>query len=153
MDLGLDLKSKDIKKAKSHKGRKLLENREPKIIENPKTAIFVKGNKTSNVINQVMKELHILRGAEDRSRLFMRKSHDIHPFDNVGTLEQMAAKQDCSLFCVGSHQKKRPDNLIIGRTYDRRCLDMFEFGVHNFKSMEQFEIKDVTKELKPLIVF
>lgn len=51
MDLGLDLKSKDIKKAKSHKGRKLLENREPKIIENPKTAIFVKGNKTSNVIN------------------------------------------------------------------------------------------------------
>jgi len=39
-----------------------------------------------------MKELHLLRGAEDRSRLFLKKSHDIHPFENQGPLEVMAAK-------------------------------------------------------------
>lgn len=51
-----------IKKGKTHKGRKVLEDRAPKVVENAKTAIFIKGNKSSNVINQVMKELNILRG-------------------------------------------------------------------------------------------
>lgn len=92
-----------IKKAKTHKGRKVLEARAPKLIENPKTAIFIKGNKSSNLINQIMKELNVMRGLEDRSRLFMRKGHDIHPFDNMGPLEQMSSKQDCSLICFGNH--------------------------------------------------
>lgn len=62
LDVGLAQKSLLIKKSKSHKGRKILENRAPKVIENPKTAIFVKGNKSSHTVNQIMKELHILRG-------------------------------------------------------------------------------------------
>lgn len=88
--MGLAQKSKDIKKAKTHKGRKILEGKAPKLIENPKTAIFIKGKKSSSVVNQILKELHILRGPEEKSRLFLRKSHDIHPFENQGLLEQMA---------------------------------------------------------------
>lgn len=149
----MDLKSKDIKKGKSHKGRKILDQRAPQLIENPKKAIFIKGNKASAVVNSLMTELHILRGPEERSRIFMNKSHDIHPFDNIGPLEQMASKQDCSLFCLGSHQKKRPDNIVIGRTYDKRTLDMFEFGIENYKSMNEFQIREVDKELKPILIF
>ena len=59
-----------------------MENRAPKVVENAKTAIFVKGKKSCQVVNQVLKELHILRGHEDKSRLFLKKSHDINPFEN-----------------------------------------------------------------------
>jgi hypothetical protein len=48
-ELGLKVESMGIgkKKAKSHKGRKILEAKMGKVIEDPKTAIFIKGNKTS----------------------------------------------------------------------------------------------------------
>lgn len=38
----------------------------------------------------------------------------------------------------GSHSKKRPDNLVIGRTYDHHIYDLVEVGVENFRSMESF---------------
>ena len=37
------------------------------------------------------------------------------------------------MFMFGNHNKKRPDNLILGRLYDYHLLDMFEFGLENFK--------------------
>ena len=38
----------------------------------------------------------------------------------------------------GSHSKKRPDNLILGRTYDHHIYDLVEVGVENYKSMESY---------------
>ena len=76
-----------------------------------------------------MRDLVSLRGEAEVSRMFMRTGHDMHPFENIVPLESMASKQDCALFCFGNHQKKRPDNLILGRTYDRKVLDQFELGV------------------------
>lgn len=48
-ELGLKVDSLGIgkRKAKSHKGRKIMEAKEGKVFEDPKTAIFIKGNKTS----------------------------------------------------------------------------------------------------------
>jgi ribosome production factor 2 len=147
INLGVSSKSLAIHKtAKTHRGRKILENRQPLLIENPKTSIFVKGNKSSDVINKVLKDLHLLRG-DDKSKLFLKKTHDIHPFDDQAPLEVMAQRQDCSLFCFGNNQKKRPNNLVLGRTFDGRVLDMFEFGVENFKA------KDIERELKPVLIF
>lgn len=48
----------------------------------------------------------------------------------------------------GSHSKKRPDNLVIGRTYDHHIYDLVEVGVENFKPMESFKYD---KKLAPLI--
>lgn len=42
---------------------------------------------------------------------------------------------------------------MIGRTYDGRVLDMFEFGVSDFKSVETFKAAEVPRELKPVLVF
>ena len=56
----------------------------------------------------------------------------------------------------GSHSKKRPDNLVIGRTYDHHIYDLVEVGVENFKPMESFSYdkKLAPKEgSKPFIVF
>jgi hypothetical protein len=32
-------------------------------------------------------------------------------------------------------------------------LDLFEFGVSNFKSMAEFHISEVSKDLKPILLF
>lgn len=100
-----------------------------------------------------MKDLHSIRGGKDSSRLFLRKSHDIMPFEDIGPLEQMTNKQDCSLFALGTHQKKRPDNLIMGRTFAGHLLDMFEFGVSNYTPIQSFKQSEVNSDLKPIIVF
>jgi hypothetical protein len=34
----------------------------------------------------LLKDLHLIRGNEV-SKLFLRKSHDIYPFDDIGQLE------------------------------------------------------------------
>ena len=100
----------------------------------------------------LLRDLHLVRGS-DVSKLFLRKSHDIYPFDDVGQLEQLANKQDCSLFAMGTHQKKRPDNLVLGRLFAGHLLDMFEFGVLNFQPIAAFVSKAVSTQIKPLLVF
>jgi ribosome production factor 2 len=53
------------------------------------------------------------------------------------------------------HNKKRPNNLVLGRTFDRQVLDMVEFGVTRFKSMNDFGGAVPKKRIgsKPLMLF
>lgn len=48
----------------------------------------------------------------------------------------------------GSHSKKRPDNLVIGRMYDHHVYDLVEVGVENFKSIVSF---NYDKKLAPRV--
>ena len=82
-DLSIQAQSLGIrKKAKTHKGKKFLEEREPKLDENLKSAIFVKGKKSSQVINNLLRELHIVRGSTP-NKMFLRKTHNILPFEDA----------------------------------------------------------------------
>lgn len=47
----------------------------------------------------------------------------------------MCNKYDCSLFVMGMHSKKRPNNIVIGRLHDHEILDMHELGIENYVSM------------------
>jgi hypothetical protein len=40
----------------------------------------------------------------------------------------------------GFDSKKRPNSLITGRMFDNQVTDMFEFGIENFISMEDFKV-------------
>lgn len=56
----------------------------------------------------------------------------------------------------GSHSKKRPNNLVLGRTYDNHIYDLVEVGVENFRSMESFVYdKKLTPKIgtKPFFAF
>ncbi len=97
----------------------------------------MKGKKSSEVLNQLLRELHQMRGA-DMSQLLMQRPHDVLPFEDASIVESTSVKYDCSLFAVGSNQKKRPDNLILGRVFDGHILDMFEFGVENYHGCDKF---------------
>ena len=61
---------------------------------------------------------------------------------------------DTSLFMFCSHSKKRPHNIVIGRTYEHKVLDMVELGVTNIKSIEELTSSiEVPFHAQPFLVF
>lgn len=40
----------------------------------------------------------------------------------------------------GFSSKKRPNSLIIGRTFDNEAIDMFELNIEGLKLMEDFKV-------------
>lgn len=65
----------------------------------------------------------------------------------------MCQKNDCSLFGLVSHSKKRPHNLVLGRTYDGHILDMFELGVNYYKGVQDFTGRSKNVGSKPCMLF
>ena len=152
-DLGVAASPFIESNAKTHKGRKILDARAPKISENPKKSIVMKGKKSSATLNTLLRELHAMRGT-NMSQLLMKKTHDVCPMDDASMIERTSVKYDASLFMLGSHQKKRPNNLVMGRCFDGHVLDMFEFGVEDYKSCGEFPTPDaIGKDLKPVLIF
>ncbi|GFQ00100.1 ribosome production factor 2 homolog [Phtheirospermum japonicum] len=128
--------------------RRELDKRAPKLVENSKKTLFLHGTKTSSVLNSVLTEFYHLK--KDNAIKYSRKNDKIRPFESGGetSLEFYSLKTDCSLFVYGSHSKKRPNNLVLGRTYDHHIYDLIEIGIENFKSMDSFSYD---KKLAPRI--
>jgi ribosome production factor 2 len=149
-------------------------------VEDPRRSLLVHGNRTSQVIKDVLVDLHKMKGvgaahqtppallrasgvrlplcrpwpprtccitddglpllAQVDSVKFSRNNPDMRPFEAGGeaSLELQCSRNNCSLFALGSHQKKRPHNLILGRLYDFRLYDAVEFGVRQYRSVQSF---------------
>ncbi|ESO05328.1 hypothetical protein HELRODRAFT_77652, partial [Helobdella robusta] len=137
-------------KAKNQRSKRYLEKCEPQIHENDKKALFIKGGRTSETVTRILKELASLK--KPNSTMFQKKNMT-RPFDDPTSIEFFSRKCDSSLFMFGSDSKKRPNNLIIGRMYDFQILDMFEFGVANFKSLQEFKEAKVAIGTKPCLIF
>ncbi|XP_028413519.1 ribosome production factor 2 homolog [Dendronephthya gigantea] len=141
---------KDIKRAKTHKGRRLLDAKEPKLVENSKTTMFIRGGRTSETVTQALKDLYVLR--KPHAVIFKRKNI-MRPFEDETSLEFFSNKNDASTFVFGSHSKKRPHNLVIGRFFDGHILDMVELGIENFASLRDFQTEKCAVGTKPCLVF
>ncbi|XP_053681226.1 ribosome production factor 2 homolog [Anopheles nili] len=139
-----------IKKPATRKGKKALEEREPKTIENLKKTLIMEGRKCSNEIRQALKDLNLLKKPNAR---LMRRNNDVTPFEDATPLEHLAKTNDCHLFLFGSTTKKRPNNLIMGRMYDEQVLDMIELGIDNYTALEKFKTEKISQFTKPVIVF
>jgi ribosome production factor 2 len=139
-----------IVKPKTRRGKKFLENRESKLIENAKTALFVRGLNCSEVSLGFMKDL--LQFKKPRGVFYGRKN-DIKPFEDASSLEFYGRKSDASLFMFGSHNKKRPHNIVLGRMFDFQVLDMIEVGIEKFKSLKDFKVPKIPTETKPCLQF
>lgn len=68
-------------------------------------------------------------------------------------ISRLCYKKDASLFGVGSHSKKRPHNIVLGRIFNYNILDMIELGAEHYKSMSEFQNMKVLAGLKPCLVF
>lgn len=142
-----------LKKPTTRKGKSFLKAREPKLVEEPRKALFLYGHKTSQLIKDVLSDFHKLKWQE--SVKYTKKNEDIRPFEAGGeaALEQFCKKMDCSLFVMGSHTKKRQHNLTFGRMYNHHCYDLVEFGVARFTSLEAFGSTKTHLGGKPCFVF
>lgn len=139
------------RKPKTAKGRRILRERAPKLHENPKKSITLRGLKSTPEILQLLEELHGLRMPLDT---LYAKKHEIHPFENGEAIEKMCTKLDSSLFAMGSKSKKRPFRLVFGRLFDSKILDMQEFKVSNYMNSRKFSAKELPMlGSKPLVIF
>ncbi|KXZ44234.1 hypothetical protein GPECTOR_70g464 [Gonium pectorale] len=142
-------------KAKTRRGKRYLEARAPKAIEDAKRALFLYGNQTSQVIKDVLTDLFQLKRLEGQK--FTRKNENVRPFETGGetSLEFYCNRSNCPLFVLGSHSKKRPHNLVLGRMFDFRLYDALELGVDDFKAIKDFGAAGTAAQMgnKPCIIF
>ncbi|KAI5455526.1 rRNA-binding ribosome biosynthesis protein rpf2 [Naganishia albida] len=142
-------------KPKNARSKRILDAREPQLVENEKTAIFVKGEKTSEPVRIAMKDLHALKLPHS---INFNKKNPIHPFDvdptrGVQSLEFFSNKNDASLFVVGMHSKKRPNGLVWVRCFDGQVLDMIEIGLEKAVPMSEFKTTKMTPGHRFLMCF
>ncbi|KAL6258159.1 hypothetical protein P5V15_010114 [Pogonomyrmex californicus] len=134
----------------THKGKKAILKKEPKLIEDLKEALFLKGTRTSQIVIDIMKDLYDLKKPNVQ---MMQKKNDIIPFEDITPIEKFTFKYNTPLFMMALHNKKRPHNLVMGRMYERTLLDMIEFGIENYKGLKDFKVEKITSGLKPLLIF
>lgn len=141
---------KKVNPPKTRKGKKILESRESLLVENDKKTTLLKGAKTSGVVNDVLADLLKIRR---QNSVMMSRNNAFLPFEDSSGLCELLKKNDTSLFVFGSHNKKRPHNLVFGRTFDGNLLDMIEFGVTSFKKLSQFPPPKIPLGAKPCLIF
>ncbi|KIJ53412.1 hypothetical protein M422DRAFT_58589 [Sphaerobolus stellatus SS14] len=137
-------------KPKNARSKRAMVAREPKEVEDPRTAIFVKGTSPGQKIMDVMKDLMVLKRPHAVS---FSKKNPVHPFDDASSLEFWSQKNDASFFVVGQSNKKRPDNLVLARTFDGKVLDMCEVGVEDYVPISHFPGTKCTPGNTPLMHF
>jgi hypothetical protein len=95
--------------AKTQRSRRAMDAKAPKLIENVKASLGIKGPKMSQLVGDVLKDLHKFK--QPNSTL-LTKRNITRPFEDVSSVEFLGKVNDASLFTYGSHSKKRPHNLV-----------------------------------------
>ncbi|KAB0802042.1 hypothetical protein PPYR_04228 [Photinus pyralis] len=139
-----------VVKPTTRKGKRVLEARQPITIEGPKQTLVLHGRKTSDFIRLGLKDLYRLKKPDAK---LLSRNNDITIFENASPVEELCRKYETSLFIMGSHSKKRPNNLIIGRMYNYSLLDMVELGLDSFQSLADFVGPKITLGTKPCLIF
>lgn len=139
-----------IMSATTHKGRKILESREPKIDESRKKSLFVKGRKSCMVLNKVYDDLATFRYKEV---VKFTRTNDTVPFESVEEIEKFCSKQNCSLFVFFNHNKKRPNNMIFGRLFMKKVLEMYEIGIERYEGKDVLPRGDLEHAAVPALIF
>ncbi|KAH0498437.1 hypothetical protein TgHK011_005690 [Trichoderma gracile] len=139
-------------KPRNARSKRALEKREPKVNENPKTCLFLRGNNCSQVVQDAMNDLFAMR--QPLSKKFTKKN-PIHPFEDAASIEFFSEKNDASLFVFGSSQKKRPHAMTLIRTFGHKVLDMLELHLdpETYRSIAQFKTKKFAIGMRPMLLF
>uniref|UniRef100_A0A7S0V4Q9 Ribosome production factor 2 homolog n=1 Tax=Polytomella parva TaxID=51329 RepID=A0A7S0V4Q9_9CHLO len=143
------------RKSLTRRGKRFLENRAPKLVEDAKRILLLYGNNTSQVVKDALTDIQRMKKME--STKYTRKNSEVRPFEAGGetSLEHYCRKADCGLFALASHTKKRPHNLTLGRVFDFHLYDALELGVDDLKTITDFGRAGTKAQLgnKPLIAF
>ncbi|KAI0152137.1 Brix-domain-containing protein [Hypoxylon sp. NC0597] len=139
-------------KPRNARSKRALEKKAPKIVENPKTALFLRGTTCSQVVQDALTDLYSLR--QPLAKKFTKKNA-IHPFEDPASLEFFSEKNDTSLLVFGSSSKKRPHTLTLARTFASKILDMLELHLdpESYRRVSQFKGRKFAIGLRPMMLF
>jgi len=129
----------EIKRATTMRGKRELASRAPKNFEKSgKTTLMLHGATTSATLKSLLADLASIK--RDEAHKMTRKNPNVRPFEGGGetSLEFFAKKADAGCFALGTHQKKRPHCVTIGRFFDYHLFDCVEMLVTGYKSMREF---------------
>ncbi|XP_062406618.1 ribosome production factor 2 homolog isoform X2 [Sardina pilchardus] len=112
--------------------------------------MIMKGGNATETVTQALKDIYALKKP---NAVMYKKKNIMRPFEDSTSLEFFSKKSDCSLFLFGSHNKKRPNNLVFGRLFDYHVLDMIELGVEKFTPLKDIKVSKCPEGTKPLLVF
>jgi len=59
-------------------------------LEEEKKTLFIKGSKTNQIVTDFMKNLY---GLKKENSIYYSKKHELHPFENIETIEKYCNKQ------------------------------------------------------------
>ncbi|EKX41161.1 hypothetical protein GUITHDRAFT_112900 [Guillardia theta CCMP2712] len=139
------------RKAKNARSKRAMMAREAKVVEEERSSLFMRGTSTNELINEILKDLNALK---QPNSTFFRRRNDKRPFEDETSVEFLCMKNEASIFGFGTHSKKRPNNLILGRMFDYKIYDMYEFGLTEVKPACLFSANSAPSyQNKPLIVF
>ena len=149
-------KAKVLSGGKAPKARvqRYLKSVDAQLKEGAKSTLLLKGIRCSEAMGKVLKDMRAMQAPNAK---LLTKKNAIVAFETDGqqSLEFLTTKNDCALFALASTNKKRPNNLVLGRTFDHQVLDMVELGVLRYKSIQDYGGSVPKKRVgsKPLMLF
>ncbi|ODV61359.1 rRNA-binding ribosome biosynthesis protein RPF2 [Ascoidea rubescens DSM 1968] len=136
---------------KNARSKRALKNKESKIVENVKLALFIPGKNSNKILHDAMVDLSALKKPY---MIRFQKKNNIRPFEEESQLEFFSEKNDSSLLVFSSSNKKKPNNLTFIRTFNYKIYDMIELRIkNNFKFLMDFKKQTFQIGLKPLFIF
>ncbi|GJQ74812.1 hypothetical protein Trydic_g21650 [Trypoxylus dichotomus] len=139
-----------VVKPTTRRGKRVLLSREPQVIEGPKRTLFLQGRKSSEKVRKLLSDLYDIKKPDARK---LSKKNDITIFENAVPVEELCRKNETPLFVFGSHNKKRPDNIVFGRMFDYSLLDMIELGIESYTGFHEFCNSKISLSTKPCLIF
>ncbi|KAH6682167.1 Brix domain-containing protein [Plectosphaerella plurivora] len=139
-------------KPKNARSKRALAEREPKAVENVKTALFLRGTSCSQAVQDAQNDLAILRSIQVKR---FTKKNSVFPFEDPASLEFFSEKNDASILCFGAKSKKRGDTLTFVRTFAHKVYDMLELALDTttYRPATSFRGKKPATGTRPLLSF
>ncbi|EPY51520.1 brix domain-containing protein Rpf2 [Schizosaccharomyces cryophilus OY26] len=137
-------------KPKNARTKRVMDKREPKVVEGAKIALFLRGNATSQLVVDALHDLYALKKP---FAVNFQKKNPILPFEDSSSLEFFSEKNDAGLAVCATHNKKRPHNLAWIRFFDYHVLDMIELGIVDYKPISSFHTVPIVPGTKPMMLF
>ena len=144
------------KKAPKARVQRYLQSTAPQLVERgANKTLLLHGMRSSQTLRNVLQELRALQAPHVK---LLTKKNPITVWNDAAgqqSLEFLVTKNDAALVALASHNKKRPNHLMIGRTFDHVLLDTAELAITYFKSMQEYGGTVPKKRVgsKPLLLF
>ncbi|GAA5970002.1 hypothetical protein JCM11641_000229 [Rhodosporidiobolus odoratus] len=125
-------------KPKNARSKRAADNRQPQLVEkHAKTAVLVRTAGISDKVKTALSEINQLK--KPHSVPFSKSNNTVRPFEDASSLQFWSAKNDASLFLVGTHTKKRPHGLVWVRCFAGEVMEMLETGIDEVMEMSSFK--------------